>query len=325
MVFESIINSKTAIYICSLLAILLICELLYFRIANLFQIGAKVTQRSSHKEYQLTGGGIIFFVSVVISYFWHHQPTDTVFIGAIILATISFIDDIKNISPFLRLLIQSIIVFCTFYYIIKWGYIDIFIVVFVCGIGFINAFNFMDGIDGITAGYSLVTLGSIFYAFSGIAYAPDSLILSLLCATIIFGFYNFRKRAVCFSGDVGSIVMGFMILYLIVELIWTRSDATYIVFLIVYGIDTVFTIIQRLFMGENIFMPHRHHLYQVFANQWGISHYKIALGYSLSQLAINIVYFTIPQDLKWTYVISVVLLLSTIYFISKRSSRSLSN
>ncbi len=325
MVFESILNSKTVIYVCSLSAILLISELLYFRIANRFQIGAKVTQRSSHKEYQLTGGGIIFFISVVISYFWHQQPSNTIFIGATILAAISFIDDIKNISPFLRLFIQSIIVFCSFWHIIEWGYIDIFIVVFVCGVGFINAYNFMDGIDGIAAGYSLVTLGSIFYAFLDTVSAPHYLILSLLIATIIFGYYNFRKSSVCFCGDVGSIVMGFLVLYLIVELIWTKSDATYIVFLIVYGIDTVFTIIQRLFMGENIFMPHRHHLYQVFANQWGISHYKIALGYTLTQLAINIAYFTVPKDLKWTYVISVILLLSTIYFISKRSSRSLSN
>ncbi len=323
MVFESIIENTT--YFCSTFIILLICELLYFRVARRCLIGDKVTKRSSHHEYKLTGGGIIFIIAAFIYYLWYGTAINLMLIGAIVLATISFIDDIKNTSPVLRLVIHSIIIFATFSYIIKWGYIDIFIVVLVCGVGFINAYNFMDGINGITAGYSLVTLSTLLYHFNGLPNAPTTFIITLIIATLIFAFFNFRKNAVCFAGDVGSITMGYFILYLIIELIWARADATCIVFVMVYGIDTVYTIFQRLFMGEDIFTPHRHHLYQVLVNQWKIPHCLVSTYYAGIQLSINIIYFIIPQDYKWTYVIFVIMTLSTIYFLTKRSIRSKRN
>lgn len=323
MVFESIIENAT--YFCSTFIILLICELLYFRVARRCLIGDKVTKRSSHHEYKLTGGGIIFIIAAFIYYLWYGKAINLMLIGAIVLATISFIDDIKNTSPVLRLVIHSIIIFATFSYIIKWGYIDIFIVVLVCGVGFINAYNFMDGINGITAGYSLITLSTLLYYFNGLPNAPTTFIITLIIATLIFGFFNFRKNAVCFAGDVGSITMGYFILYLIIELIWARADSTCIVFVMVYGIDTVYTIFQRLFMGEDIFTPHRHHLYQVLANQWKIPHCLVSTYYAGIQLSINIIYFIIPQDYKWTYVIFVIMTLSTIYFLTKRSIRSKRN
>lgn len=323
MVFESIIEN--AAYFFTTFIILLISELLYFRIARRYLIGDKVTKRSSHHEYKLTGGGIIFIIAAFIYYLWYGKAINLMLIGAIVLATISFIDDIKNTSPILRLVIHSIIIFATFSYIIKWGYIDIFIVVLVCGVGFINAYNFMDGINGITAGYSLVTLSTLLYCFNGLPNAHTTFIITLIIATLIFAFFNFRKNAICFAGDVGSITMGYFILYLIIELIWAKADATCIVFVMVYGIDTVYTIFQRLFIGENIFTPHRHHLYQVLANQWKISHHIISIYYTGFQLLINIIYFTIPHDYKWTYVILIIMLLSSIYFLTKRSIRSYRN
>ena len=142
---------------------------------------------------------------------------------------------------------------------------------------------------------------------------------------IIFSFFNFRKNAVCFSGDVGSIVIGFFILYMVIELCWATADASCIVLVSVYGIDTVYTIIQRLFAGENIFLPHRHHLYQVLVNQWGFEHCKIASYYTLTQLTINCIYFAIPRDYHWTYTIIIILLLSFVYFTLKRSKKSKKN
>lgn len=321
MVSESIINTSN-IYFGLLLVILITCELLYFFIARKLRIGDIVTSRSSHRKYKLTGGGIIFILAVAFYYIWFKRPIDSLLIGSSILALISFIDDIKNISPTPRLFVHFIVVFYSFFYIINWGFIDIFIVVLICGVGFINAYNFMDGINGITAGYSLVTLCSILFYYSGLPSAPTTLILTLIIATLIFAFFNFRKNAVCFAGDVGSIVMGYLILYLLIDLIWATADPTCIIFLIVYGVDTVFTIIQRLFMGENILLPHRRHLYQVFANQWGFEHYTIALGYAMTQMGINVGYFIIPQDYRWTYMIFITIILSSIYFLAKRSTRS---
>ncbi len=307
--------------------ILLVCELVYFRIARHYHIGDNVTSRSSHKHYSLTGGGIIFIIAAIIFYIHNKaslpQNFTNMLIGAVVLALISFADDIRNLSPHIRLFIQTIIVAMVFSFILQWGYIDIYIIILICGIGFINAYNFMDGINGITAGYSLVTLGTLYYCFYNTPGIPLTFIGVLIIATCIFAFFNFRKKAICFAGDVGSIVMGFFILYMTVELILIRNNATCIIFLIVYGIDTVYTVFQRLFMGENILLPHRRHLYQVFVNQWRIPHYWISIGYATTQLFINIVYFLIPETFQWSYVIIITLILSTLYFASKRSGRSL--
>ncbi len=306
---------------------LLLCEIIYFRIARRLHIGDKVTSRSSHKHYTITGGGIIFILAAIIFYIYNTsalpQNFGNMLVGATILAIISFIDDIRNVSPYIRLIIHSFIVATVFSYILQWGYIDIFIIVLICGVGLINAYNFMDGINGIMAGYSLVTLGTLYYCYYTTPEIPLTFIALLIIATGIFTFFNFRKKAICFAGDIGSIVMGFFILYLMVELIWLRCNASCLVFLIVYGIDTVFTIIQRLFMGENILLPHRRHLYQVFVNQWHIPHYQVSLGYASTQLFINIIYFLIPEQFQWSYVIIVTILLSALYFIAKRSVKSL--
>jgi UDP-N-acetylmuramyl pentapeptide phosphotransferase/UDP-N-acetylglucosamine-1-phosphate transferase len=311
-------------------AVLLACELIYFRIANRYHIGDNVTPRSSHKKYQLTGGGIIFIFAAIIYYIWQPKQSlrfDLVMLGAICLAVISFIDDIKSTSPILRLLIQSIVICLAFYYNIAWGYIDVFLVVFICGLGFINAYNFMDGINGITASYSLVTLTTMLcYTFTTPYFqVPQPFIVVLIIAMAIFAFFNCRKNAVCFAGDVGSIVIGFFIMYMIVELCWATADATCIILVSVYGVDTAFTIIQRLFAGENILLPHRHHLYQVLANQWGIEHYKVSLYYASTQLVINGIYILIPRDYHLTYFIFVIVALSFCYFTLKRSKLSRMN
>jgi UDP-N-acetylmuramyl pentapeptide phosphotransferase/UDP-N-acetylglucosamine-1-phosphate transferase len=323
----------TLIFYFIIFTFLLLCELVYFRIARHYNIGDNVTHRSSHEGYQLTGGGIIFIISAIIFWIWYsiwqQAPPiphfSTMMKIALGLAILSFIDDIKELSPIIRLICHVIAIAVTFYYIFEHGYIDIYILVLIGGVGLINAYNFMDGINGITAGYSIITLCTLLYCYIVTPGIPIEFILSLLIATVIFTFFNFRKNAVCFSGDVGAIVMGFFILFLTVELILQRNDATPIVFLIVYGIDSVYTIFQRLFMGENIFLPHRHHLYQVFANQWAIPHYKVSLGYCTTQLVVNVLYFFIPEDYKWTYVIILVILLSIIYFVAKRSPLSRSN
>lgn len=315
------------IFYTSSFVILLICELAYFYIAKKFHIGDSVTARSSHKTYQLTGGGIIFIIAALLYCFWYsNQLTrfNLMMVGALSLSIISFIDDIKNTSPILRLIIQSIVIIITFYYNITWGYFDIFLVVLICGLGFINAYNFMDGINGITASYSLVILSTMLYYTFVIPHfnVPQQFIIVLIIAISIFAFFNFRKKAVCFAGDVGSIVIGFFIMYMIIELCWATADATSIILVSVYGIDTAYTIVQRLFAGENILLPHRHHLYQVLANQWNIDHCKISLYYACTQLTINIIYILIPRDLHWTYFIFIIIILSCVYFTLKRSKLS---
>ena len=156
----------TLIFYFIIFAFLLLCELVYFRIARHYNIGDNVTHRSSHEGYQLTGGGIIFIISAIIFWIWHsiwqQAPPiphfSTMMKIALGLAILSFIDDIKELSPIIRLICHVIAIAVTFYYIFEHGYIDIYILVLIGGVGLINAYNFMDGINGITAGYSIITL-----------------------------------------------------------------------------------------------------------------------------------------------------------------------
>lgn len=307
--------------------ILVLAESLYIPIAKYFKIGSIVTPRSSHKEFKVSGGGIIFYIATVLFYIFYPnqipQQYLILILGASILAFISFVDDIRNITPWLRLITHIAVVVVLYKSLFINGHYDIFLLLLICGVGFINAYNFMDGINGLLAGYSLVTLASLLYCYKYIyniqnSYYYEDFIIILIWAVIIFSFLNFRKNAICFSGDVGAIVMGFLILYLFAELILSTSEASVIVFLIVYAIDSVFTILQRLFAGENIFQSHRLHLYQILANQCGIAHYKIAIGYSVLQLLINFGYILIAQELKWTYFISIITILTIVYFITKR-------
>lgn len=304
---------------------LLLCEIGYIKLARKYLIGAKEESRSSHKGYKLSGGGIIFIISAIIYYAYTTVASRQSFSvefnlmisGAVILAIVSFIDDIKNLSPGLRLLVHLLVIGITYSSYLTSGQYDIYILILLGGIGFINAYNFMDGIDGIMVGYSIVTLGTLCYYNHLIFSHTDPFILTLIIANVIFAYFNFRKKSICFAGDIGSIVMGFFIAYLIIKLIAATHDATILIFLIVYAVDTVFTIFQRLFAGENILLPHRHHLYQLMANNWHKPHYVISLGYAITQLTINAIYILLPDHLHWTYFILTTISLSAIYFILK--------
>ena len=326
MVFESLSNLDFIEYIV-IFVLLILAELIYIPVARYFKIGSVVTPRSSHNEFKVSGGGIIFYIATILFYLFYPGKIpplySTLILGATILAFISFFDDIKNIAAWLRLVIHIAVVIMLYQSLFINGYYDVFLLVLICGVGFINAYNFMDGINGLLAGYSLVTLSTLLYCYQSLYNIVNAnfyveFIIILIGAVVIFSFLNFRKNALCFSGDVGAIVMGYLILFLFAELILSTSEASIVIFLIVYAIDSVFTIFQRLFAGENIFQSHRLHLYQILANQRGIAHYKIAITYSLIQLLINIGYILISSDLKWTYFISVITILTIIYFMIKR-------
>ena len=314
-------------YFILLFLILLVAETVYYALAKTLKIGVEAGIRSSHTGFQLTGGGIVFILALILcacfypQLFAHHR---LFIIGAIVLATISFIDDIKNISPALRLLIQILVVGVTFNHFLVNGNYDIFILIMLFGIGFVNAFNFMDGISGITGSYSIVALLSLYYGFSIDPQGGPYLILiiSLVVAVIVFCIFNFQKKSMLFCGDVGAITMGFILTYLMVNLILINFDPTTVVLFLVYGVDTSLTIIQRIFKGDDIMMPHRLHLYQILVNQWGITHAVVSTIYSALQLTINVVYFLIPTKYHWTYLIALVIILPTIYFIVKRAKRS---
>lgn len=294
------------LYYIIVFTILLLAELLYVKIARRLHIGVQATTRSSHKGYKISGGGIIFIVSAIL--FWittalgivppiGHPAFSAMMAGAILLAVICFIDDVRNLSPMLRLIVQLLVVSITLHHAIDGYGIATLLAMLIVGIGIINAYNFMDGINGMMAGYSIVTFGTLFYALHSTQYTP--FIGTLIAASIVFALFNFRKKAICFSGDVGSIVNGFFILYLILVIIDATQDFSIVVILSCYAVDCVYTIFQRIRNKENILQSHRRHLYQMLSLK--IPQYRVSLSYASLQLAINTIYFLLPETLHSAY------------------------
>jgi UDP-N-acetylmuramyl pentapeptide phosphotransferase/UDP-N-acetylglucosamine-1-phosphate transferase len=312
----------------TLLIILAVCEVSYIKIARRLKIMSLPTIRSSHSVSTISGGGIVFYIALLIcsiynGFIFSHYGM-AVIIGATVLAIVSFIDDLIDLPAAFRLLVHIAVVALMFGFLATPHTFNWYVLILICGVGFINAYNFMDGINGLMAGYTIVTLSTLqycFYRVPGMEQYID-IVYALLIATVVFAFFNWRKVAICFSGDVGSIGVGFVILCLLYKVLEGTHDLSCVVFLIVYAVDAVLTILQRLFRGENILTSHRHHLYQVLANQWNIQHYKIAIYYSVVQLVINCGFFMVPLDFRWTYFVIITGLLITIYFILKRSPRS---
>ncbi|WP_421945885.1 MraY family glycosyltransferase [Pedobacter sp.] len=264
-------------------------ELIYFKVADHFNIIDKPNARSSHNSITLRGGGVIFCLSGIIFFILSGFQFQYFIIGLIAIATISFIDDILTLNNKIRLSVHLIAVLLMFYqwnlFELAWYWIPIALI-FV--IGTINAYNFMDGINGITGSYSLLAIATLYYINNYVVtFISSDFLIVVGLSLLVFNFFNFRKRAKCFAGDVGSVSIAFIIVYLIGQLIIKTGNFNYILFLLVYGLDAVITIFFRLMKKENIFEAHRSHFYQYLTNERGWSHLLVSVGYFIVQLIIN--------------------------------------
>ena len=303
-------------YYLIILVLLFLVELFYFHIADKYNIIDKPNERSSHTRITLRGGGIIFYLGA-LAYFLTNQFEYPWFMLALTLVTvISFVDDIRSISQGLRLVFHFTAMGLMFYqwelFTLPWW--TVVVALIVC-IGIINAYNFMDGINGITGGYSLVVLGALaFINHRVVSFVEPGLIYTMLCAVLVFNFFNFRKRAKCFAGDVGSVSIAFIILFLIGKLIIDTEDFSWIVLLAVYGADSVLTIVHRLMLHENIGLPHRKHLYQIMANELKIPHVAVSLTYMVVQ-GVVVAGYLVLREYGYVYLAGSILLLSILYLL----------
>lgn len=269
--------------------VFLLLELLYFVIATKQNIVDKPNNRSSHQYITIRGGGIIFPIASVI-FLPFSSLNELLLIGSLLLISVlSFVDDIKSVDSKIRLVIQSIAVIGLLYSFIGVLSVGWLLVFFVIITGVINAYNFMDGINGVTALYSIVTIASLFWISEQVQFLQNSLFfLSILAALTIFSFFNLRKRAKCFAGDVGSVSLAFIICFLVVSLIISTSFPYWILLLSVYGIDTVFTIFCRILRKEPLMKAHRSHFYQYLTNEAGWDHWIVSLLYAGVQAIVDI-------------------------------------
>ena len=297
-------------------AILVVAELLYFRIADRFNIIDKPNERSSHTKVVLRGGGIIYVLGMWIYAAFFGVEMWPFLLGLTLVAGISFVDDIHSLPDGVRLAVQFVAMFLMFYQwdVLNWESWWIVLAALILCVGITNAYNFMDGINGINGGYTLAVLLPLAWLNSRMGFVDQRLIIVALLADLVFCWFNFRPKgkAKCFAGDVGSVGAAFIVVFVLGLLILKTGDFTYIVFLAVYGVDAVLTIVHRIMLHENLGQAHRKHAYQLMANELGIEHTVVSSVYMLLQLAISAGMILIPATAAWhwSYLIGVCLLLA---------------
>ena len=336
----------------SIAVILFLVEIFYFFVANRLNIIDNPNERSSHSRITLRGGGVIFPIAVLLYSLFYGLAYPLFLVGLLLISVVSFWDDLRPLPNKIRLSIHFTSVLLLFvqwtvWYVVEdggWGAgwaglersvsrlptqwefpsndpLLVLPLLIVCA-GIVNAYNFMDGINGITGGYSLAVLGVLAWinAFQE-EFVDPNLLAVVLVSLLVFNFFNFRTRAVCFAGDVGSVSIAFVIVFILGALAVQTNDPLWIVLLAVYGVDSVLTIIHRLLRRENIFQAHRMHVYQLLANELKIPHLAVSTLYAALQIVIGIGYLVcrpLGTVAAWTYCLAVFVVLGLAYLEIKR-------
>lgn len=295
--------------------ILIASMLFYFRIADHYNIIDQPNERSSHTNLVIRGGGILFCIAVLIFYVYAGYQYHFFMLGLMAISIISFLDDVLTLNNKIRLTIHLLAVLLLFYqwnlFALPWYWI-ILVGIFV--IGTINAYNFMDGINGITGGYSLITVATLYYINNVLTnFTSNELLIIVGLALMVFNFFNFRNKAKCFAGDVGSVSIAFILIFLMGQLILQTHNFAYILLLLLYGLDSATTVFFRKIRKENIFKAHRSHFYQYLANQLRINHLVVTGLYMLLQVLVNCLLLFFIQD-SISYLVMFVTIFTVIWF-----------
>lgn len=316
---ESFINN-TFIF-----ALLLIAELVYFKIADKCNIIDKPNERSSHSAIVLRGGGIIFLIGVWLWSAFYGFQYPWLLAAVTLAAGISFVDDIHSLSDSIRLVVQFTAMGLMFQqldilHLDMWWVVILALIVCV---GASNIINFMDGVNGITAGYSLAVLIPLLIMNHKIGFMEESFLVVVILSVLVFSIFNFRERgkAKCFAGDVGSVGIAFIMLFAIGKLVMATGDVTWLLFLLVYGVDGCLTICHRILLHENLGEAHRKHAYQLMANELKMSHVVVSLTYMALQLVVSLGFiYLCPNTIlaHWIYLIGALLVLALAYVLFKK-------
>ncbi len=314
--------------------LLVVAELLYFKIADHYNIIDKPNERSSHSTIVLRGGGIIFTISILVWMIWQLVSGQwTVVsdylpfvIGLVLIAGVSFIDDIHSLPDSVRLVVQFLSMLLMFWSIgiMNWDMWWIIPIALFFSIGATNIINFMDGINGITAGYGLAMLIPILLLNDKMNYIAESYLVVAIIGILVFSIFNFRPKgkAKCFAGDVGSIAIAFIIIFPLGKLMLATQDVTYIVFFLLYGVDGSLTIFHRIMLHENLGQAHRKHAFQLMSNELNMGHVTVTLIYMVLQLIVSLGFiYVCPNTIlsHWIYLIGsgLVFALAYVLFMKK--------
>ncbi len=259
-------------------------------------------QRSSHTQPVVRGGGILIFLPFTVWLLYlarDESPYRSLAAGFLLLSLLGFLDDKINLSPKIRFPVQllgtALILQAAGLWKTDWPWY-LKTLIFIVATGFINAYNFMDGINGITGLYTLVLTVSLWY-LNRQTHLMDGTWFELLAVSVLaFGFFNFRKKALMFAGDIGTMSIASVLLYLMIYFSLQLNSPALLIIVTVYGIDSAMTIIRRIFKKENISQAHREHLYQKMVDKLEFSHLSVSILYVLIQTGLNFFFF---QNKLW--------------------------
>lgn len=271
---------------------------LLIRYLNVYDIP---NERSSHTKATPRGGGIAIAVAFMVGIALIHligdrTPIYTLYFkgflfSSLVIATLSLYDDFKTVSFKIKLggqivaiaaaLLAGVLIDLVHLPVIgelyfgAWAYPLTFIWI----LGLTNAYNFIDGLDGLAASTAVIAASFLAY----ISYIQGShfiYLTSLTLAAASAGFLIFNwSPAKIFMGDVGSTFLGFT--FAVMAVIAARYDHSHTSLFVVpmllfhFIFDTAFTFLRRLLAGEHVFTAHRTHLYQLL-NRMGYSHKQVA-------------------------------------------------
>jgi UDP-N-acetylmuramyl pentapeptide phosphotransferase/UDP-N-acetylglucosamine-1-phosphate transferase len=248
-------------------------------------------QRSLHDSPTPRGGGIAVVVAVLAAWLLLMAAGAVparlivVLLGAALLATVSWLDDLRGLSPAIRLAAQLVAVGLGLSAVAPTGavfqtwlpaWLDLAAAALVW-IWFVNLFNFMDGSDGLAGSEAAaIGLGLALFAAIGVGHDPGLATLAAAIAAAAIGFlvWNWAPARI-FLGDVGSVPLGYLLGFLLL-LVATRGHWRISLILPLYFLaDATITLLRRLGRSERVWQPHREHFYQR-AVQRGLGHADVA-------------------------------------------------
>lgn len=282
--------------------------IVYFRLAVRYRIIDKPNERSSHFKPVIRGGGIIFPIAILLYFLLNAMQYPWFALAVLASGAVSFVDDIRSQPRMLRFGVHALATALILYEANAYS-LSIWLIIpaFIFVVGMINAFNFMDGINGITGFYTLAVLLPLMLTETELVNLELQVFVSV--ALLIFLFFNARKKAKCFAGDVGSVSIAVIVCFMLVQRIVATDDYKYLGFLAVYVVETGLTIIQRWRMGEKVLEAHRRHMYQVMSNEMGWPHLLVAVIYAAVQLGINMLLIHTDYGVAGLVVLFAVLIL----------------
>ena len=252
--------------------------------------------------------------------------------GLVLICGVSFWDDVKSLPDSVRLIAQFISMGLAAWCMIQsselmsleWYWLVLIgIAALIVFVGATNIINFMDGINGITAGYALAVLIPLLILNRLIGFIEESYLVVAIIGVLVFCIFNFRPKgkAKCFAGDVGSIGIAFILLFALGKLIVQTGDLSYLILLMIYGIDGCLTICHRIMLHENLGEAHRKHAFQLMANELKIGHMKVTFLYMALQFAVSLGFIYLCPDTvaaHWIYFGCAAIVLCVAYILFKK-------